>query len=197
MPYSPEIIEKALKVFKEDGIVIFPTDTVWGIGCDLNSPLAIKKLYEIKGRPKDKPTAVLISSLLQAEKIAEIPEQARPLIKRFWPGALTLILPAKKDLPEIILGKTKSVGLRWPDFPLLTSVIENLEKGLVAASANFAGKAAPLRKELLDQRLIEQVDLVLPGEAGGQSPSTVLDLTVKSFKVLREGMLKIPQAFSP
>lgn len=197
MPYPPEIIEKAFKVFKEGGLVIFPTDTVWGIGCDLNSPLAIKRLYEIKKRPKDKPTAVLVASLLQAERIAEIPEKARPLINRFWPGALTLILPAKKDLPEMILGETKSVGLRWPDFPLLTPIIAKLEKGLVAASANFAGKAAPLRKQLLDQRLIDQADLVLSGEAGGQPPSTVLNLTVQPFKILREGALKIPQAFSP
>jgi len=118
-----------------------------------------------------------------------IPSVAKPVVVVMGANCETLVI-------LMILGEARSIGLRWPGFPLLTDIIENLEKGIVAASANFAGKAAPLKKELLDQRLIEQADLVLSGETGGQPPSTVLDLTVQPFKILREGALKIPQAFS-
>lgn len=189
--FDKKTIEKAVETFKKGGIVVFPTDTVWGIGCDLTLLAAINKLYEIKKRPKNKPTAVLVAGLKQVRRIAKIPKKAQELIQKFWPGALTLVLPAKENLPKVFLGEKKTIGIRWPDFEPLTAIIKNLEKGIVAASANFAKQPAPTRKGLLDSRLLERVDLVLPGEAGGQPPSTVYDLTCSPPKILRKGPVKI------
>jgi L-threonylcarbamoyladenylate synthase len=180
-------LTKALAILKKGGVLIFPTDTVWGIGVSLQRPEAIKKLYQIKKREKDKPTAVLVKDKQMACQLGEINLQAKKLMARYWPGGLTLVVKAKAGLPKEILGPGGTVGLRQPDHQLLLKLLAKLATGLVATSANFSGEAAPLDRKSINQNLIAQASMVLEGEAGAKPPSTVLDTTVTPFKVLRQG----------
>lgn len=184
-------ISEAAGILQSGGIVIFPTDTVWGIGASLNNPQAIKRLYQIKKREKTKPTAVLVGSFFQAEQLGEITQKAKELIKKHWPGGLTIIIKAKQSVPRVVQGKTGAVGLRIPDHKLLLKLLDKLGTGIAAGSANFAGRPAPASRGMIDQRLIERIDLVLEGECGGRLPSTVIDARDKVFKIIRQGSVKI------
>lgn len=182
-------IHKAVKILQGGGVIIFPTDTVWGIGASINRLDAIKRLYSIKKREKTKATAVLVDNLATADRLGVIDQKARKLIDKFWPGGLTLIVRAKENIPEIICGRNKTIGLRQPNHPIALKLLEEMKTGLIASSANFAGKAPPVKKELLDRTLIDKVDFLVSGESGGKPPSTVLDTTAKPFKMIREGQI--------
>ena len=178
-----EKINKAVSILKAGGVVIFPTDTVWGIGASINNPAGIEKLYKIKKREKDKPTAVLISDLNMANSIGKINKRASELINKYWPGGLTIIVKSKNNI--------ETIGLRQPNHQLALALIKKLGVGLIASSANFSGKTPPLKKEQLDGKLIDLADYVLPGESGAKPASTVIDTTKNPFVILRQGAVKL------
>lgn len=194
-----EVVEKAAQALREGGVIIFPTDTVWGIGAALNRKDGLSRLYAIKGRARDKPTAVLVESLDKARGLGEFSRQASKLAKEYWPGAITIIVRARPGaVPSIVRGATNSVGLRIPDHELTRNIIRRLGTAIVAGSANYAGAEAPRRFELIDRRLLATVDYVIVpqagtsgAEAGGQLPSTVVDASKKPLAILREGPVKI------
>lgn len=183
------IINKAVKVFKNGGVVIFPTDTVWGIGVSIDQLDAIQRLYQIKKRRKSKPTAVLVGSFSQAKALGKINKTARNLIKKYWPGGLTIVVKAKKGVPKIIQGKKGTVGLRMPNDKLILKILQKLGKGIVASSANFAGQTIPATRKEINSYLIKTADLLIEGESKGDLASTVVDFSKKPFKVLREGII--------
>lgn len=186
-----ELINKAVEVLNNGGVIIFPTDTVWGIGASIKRLDTIERLYEIKGRPKNKPTAVLIGDVSQAAEIAHVDEKAKDLISKFWPGGLTLVVKAKPSVPAIIKGLGGTIGIRMPDHKLVLRILNQLGCGIVAASANFAGQPPPTKEEMIDQRLIDLCDFLVKGACGGSLPSTVLDVTVDPYKIIRQGPIKI------
>lgn len=187
----PEIVS----LLKAGGVVVFPTDTVWGIGCALNIPGAIKKLYLIKKREPEKPTALLVADLKMAEQYGTINKQARELAGKHWPGGLTLVVGTKRNkVSKLVLGGTKRVGVRVPNHAPLRQVIEGLGCPLVASSANFAGMTPPLTQGQLDPSLLEAVDGVMEGEAGSQLPSTVVNVLEDSVRVLRQGLVSVQSA---
>jgi len=184
-------LEQFAQIIKNGGVVIFPTDTVWGLGCSVERVDAIKKLYTIKQREPNKPTAILIGSSEQAEKYGVFNEQALSLTKVHWPGALTVVVQATKAVPLEIQGEQKTVGIRHPNFKFVEELTQLVGAGIVAGSANFSGGASPFKKEELDPELIKLIDAVYDGECGGQLPSTVVDCTVTPLKVMREGAIKL------
>lgn len=183
------MIDKAVGVLRKGGVIIFPTDTVWGIGCSLDKPQAIKKLYQIKKRDQSKPTAVLIGSLDQAKKLASFTPQALKLAKKYWPGGLTIVIKAKKSVSQLIQGEKGTIGLRMPDNELLLKILRKLNSGVVASSANFSGQPIPKTMTQIDSSLIKLSDLLVTGKAGGSLASTVIDLTSKPPQILRQGIL--------
>lgn len=184
-------LHQVVHTLKNGGIALFPTDTVWGMGCSLQRLDAIKRFYTLKGREPSKPTAVLVGSVQMAETIALFTPKAKQLAQLHWPGALTIVTPVKPGVPSEILGETGKIGVRVPNFPLVQELADLLETGIVTGSANFAGAPSPDRKELIDQRLLELADMVLDGECGGQLPSTVVDASSESLQILRQGELRI------
>lgn len=180
------------RVFQKGGIVIFPTDTVWGVGCVVNNPQAIKRLYEVKKRDADKPTSLLIGQKKWVDDLADhVSSEAREMINRYWPGGLTLIFKAKKSVPRTIMGKGETVGLRMPNHPKLLEIINKVGCPILGPSANFSGEKPPNSVKDLSTQLIEGGDLVFEGEAGQGARSTIVDVTSKPFKVLRTGVVKI------
>jgi L-threonylcarbamoyladenylate synthase len=184
-----KVIEQAVRMFKEGKVGVFPTDTVYGVGVIIDDVLAIERLYKLKGRPKTKPTPVLVGSISQAEELVrEIKPEVRKLMEKFWPGGLTLVLLAKKEkVPEIVRGGGETIGVRMPNHPLLLEILKALGKPILGPSANFAGKRPPKEFFEIDPVFLARVDLVVSGECGLGTPSTVLDVTKKLWKIIREG----------
>jgi L-threonylcarbamoyladenylate synthase len=178
--------------------VAFPTETVYGLGADARNPEAVKRIYEVKGRPPDHPLIVHISSISQLEKWAiNIPEYAIPLARAFWPGPMTLILRRSEIAEDFITGGQETVGLRVPSDPIALALIQEFEKisdsAIAAPSANRFGQVSPTSAADVEEELGEHLsnsDLVLDG---GNSvigiESTIIDCTGAIPAILRSGLI--------
>lgn len=187
-------IQKAIKILNEGGIVIFPTDTVYGIGCRLDNPKALEKLFSIRNRPAEKAVLAVVDSIAMAQEyLLPIPEDVNSqLMQQYWPGCLTIVLPCNKEkVPSVARGGGDTLGVRQTNHPVLLEMIKGVGVPLVAPSANFAGEATPKTFQELDSNLLSMVDFVVEGECGGDMPSTVIDCSVKPWKILREGAIRV------
>lgn len=189
-----KIPQTIANLFNQGKLIIFPTDTVWGVGCSLEHQAAISRLYRLKHRVLAQPTAVLIANPDQAERLGQFSDRVKSAAQQIWPGPVTLIVPATDQAPEAIIGQEKKIGLRIPDHPWLLQVLESVPSGVVATSANFAGRPEPLNQNLIEPEFRSQVDVVVEGvEAGEQAASTVVDTTTRPPTVLREGSIGSPE----
>lgn len=184
-------IQKAVKILSEGGIIGFPTETVYGIGVDGESEEAIKKLYKIKGRDPQKATQLLIGDVSWIDRYCKnYPRQIFLLLNKFWPGPLTVILLASNNLPSILLGSGKTVGLRVPDHPVALKLLHRFDRGIAASSANPQGFTPANNIEEIRKYFSSNVKIIV---AGGLKPSgtssTVLDVTSWPPKLIREGAL--------
>jgi len=179
-------------------LVAFPTETVYGLGADAGNEMAVKKIYQVKGRPSDHPLIVHISDLKQLDKWArEIPEYAIKLARSFWPGPMTLILPRTQLAKDFITGGQDNVGIRIPDQTLALALLTEFEKqggaGVAAPSANRFGKVSPTTAAAVEAELgafLDSKDLILDGgacEVGVES--TIIDCTTQSPIILRPGAI--------
>lgn len=178
---------------KTGGVVIFPTDTVWGVGCRFDNVEAVKRVYQIRNRPEEKAVPVLVSSLFQAQEyFTDLPEKVTTLLKNYWPGGLTVVYFAKQDrvLPEV-RGGGETVGLRMPNKIELLKVIKGVGVPILGPSANFSGGKTPTNKNELDTNLIKLADMVMEGECDGNLSSTVIDCTKTPWQVIRQGAVLI------
>lgn len=186
-------IDIAIKTLNKGGIIIFPTDTAYGIGCRMDNKEAVEKLFKIRKRQKNKPVPILISSIEMAEKyLISIPKDVKELMNKFWPGALTIVFPCKTGLAHsLIRGGGKTLGVRMPDNKMLLEIIKKIGVPILGPSANLSGEETPYKLSEIDKKLIEQVDFVLTGKTKHKKPSTVIDCSKKPWKILREGVIKL------
>ena len=187
-------VDEAVQVLNRGGIIIFPTDTAFGIGCRMDNQEAVEKLFKIRNRPATQPTPVLVSDLEMAQAyVKEIPEDViRNLIKPFWPGVLTIILKANLDrVPLLVRGGTETVGVRMPNNPIIGELIDKVGVPVLGPSANFHGTNTPYELKDLDPKLIALVDYVLEGQCSVKQVSTVIDCTQTPWKVLRQGAVSV------
>lgn len=187
-------IEEAVRVLNEGGIIIFPTDTAFGIGCRIDNEKAIKKLFAIRKRPGFMATPVLVDSLEMAkEYVLEIPKDVKEkLIDKFWPGALTIVLQSRIEMvPELVRGHGTTVGVRMPDNPIILEIIKGVGVPILGPSANFHGRNTPYEYQNLDNKLIKLVDYVVKGECLLKQPSTVINCAKTPWEILRQGALKV------
>lgn len=185
------IVEKTIQVLKNGGVVIFPTDTVFGIGARIDHEQAVERIFMLKKRSVTQAVPILVSSITMAKAYAEVSPEVERLMARYWPGGLTIILPAKKNVPTSITGGTHTVGLREPNHHVLCNIIEKLGVPIIGTSANLHGEPSPTSVSELDPRLTPLVDYILPGECGGKKSSTILDCTRLPWKVIRQGIVEI------
>ncbi len=172
-------------------VIIFPTDTVYGIGCPIFDIKGIEKIYKIKHRSKDKPLACLCSSLEQIEEIAQLNPNIRNLIEQCMPGALTLILPAKTNVLEAIGYKT--IGVRIPNSSLALQLL-NAHGPMLTTSVNESGEMPLNDYETIVAQYQDVVDKIYPPQKNSSNiSSTVIDLTTGEMKLLREGTLAFEQ----
>lgn len=171
------------------GPVIFPTDTVYGLGARADREAAARRVYEVKGRPAHLALPVLVGSVAGARRVAaEWPEAAQRLAAAFWPGPLTIVVRRREDLSPLVTGGADTVGVRQPDYAPLLEWLEACDFPLAVTSANPSGAAPAVRAEDLPGELVAAVDLVLDGgPCPGGIPSTVVDVTSPLPRVLRPG----------
>lgn len=188
------ITKKAIAIIKNSGIVIFPTDTAFGIGCRIDDEQAVKRLFTIRKRAETKAVPVLVSSITMAQEyLMPIPHDvSEQLMKPFWPGALTIVLESRNDkVPQLVRGGGDTLGVRIPHHKTALSLINGVGVPLIGTSANFAGEKTAYTVEELDADLVQQVDFVVPGICKIKKASTVIDCTKKPWKILRQGAVKI------
>ncbi len=188
---DPRAVREAAEIVKRGGLVVYPTDTVYGLGCDPLNPEALEKLFQAKERPRGKPVPVLVASPRDAERIAYVTEEARALMEAFWPGPLTIVLEAKPELPHDATGCTGKVGVRMPNHRVALMLIEMSGGLLVGTSANKSGMPSPKTCEEALHWLYGRVDVALDsGPAPGGKPSTVVEITERGLIVHREGPIE-------
>ena len=187
-------IEKAVKILNQGGIIIFPTDTAFGIGCRVDREDAIKKLFAIRKRPRDQAVPVLFDNKEAIKKfVTEIPSDVEEkLMDRYWPGALTIVMSCLTDrVPVLVRGGGKNIGVRIPDNETILSIIKKTGTGILGPSANFHGEATPYAFEDLNPELVGLVDYVVPGECKLKNASTVIDCSGNEWQIIREGAIKL------
>lgn len=183
--------EEAVAVLRAGGIVAFPTDTVYGIAVALRSAGGIERLFHVKRRPPERGIALLLADAEQANEVGLMDAAARRLAQAFWPGPLTLVLPARAgaDLPAALTGDAATVGVRLPDHPTPRALAAALGP-VPVTSANLSGAPDLTDAVAVFESLGDRIDLILDGgRTRGAVPSTVVDLTVNPPVVLREGAL--------
>lgn len=188
---TTEEIEKAADVIRNGGLVAFPTETVYGLGANALDSDAVGKVYSAKGRPSDNPMIVHISSKNDVLELTDrITEDMKKLMDAFWPGPLTMVVPAKPVIPKVTTGGLETVGIRMPSNPVAAELIKKAGVPIAAPSANLSGKPSPTKFSHVVDDLDGRIDGIIAGEecqAGIES--TVVDMTEEIPVILRPGVI--------
>ncbi len=186
---DPNSLPQALEILQGGGVIAFPTDTVYGLGCRVDSSQSIDRIYQIKERDLAKAIPVLIGDVAHLARVSTgLGGTARKLAARFWPGALTLVVPRNPELPAN-LSQLPTIGVRMPDHPFALALLRSAGP-LATTSANLSGLPSPVTARDVLNQLEDRVDLVIDGgSCPGGVPSTVVDCTGVDPRILREGAI--------
>ena len=189
-PQNPQerLIRKISEILQRGGIIAYPTDTHYGIGCDILNKRSIERIYQLKQRSKNQPFSFICSDLKNISHYAKVSNYAYKTMKRLLPGPYTFILEGSRLVPKIMLTKRKSAGIRVPDHPICISLVKALGNPIISTSATL-----PDGSQLFDASLIQDVfkgrlDAVIDGGAVSGKPSSVISLINDEPEVIREGM---------
>lgn len=196
-PYEPEprLIREAASVISRGGLVVFPTETVYGLGANAISEEAVRNIFEAKGRPTDNPIIVHIhDESWLSELVCDVPDRAWKLIKRFWPGPLTIVLKKSAKVPYITTAGLETVGIRMPSHPVANMLIRESGVPIAAPSANLSGSPSPTTFKHAFVDMYGRVDIIIDG---GKTPigveSTVIDVSVDPPELLRPGGISLEE----
>lgn len=187
--FKDENIKKITEKFEVGNLVAFPTDTVFGLGASIERLETVRRLYTVKQRAFSNPSQLLIADLTQLSRyVIDVSHKANFLIKRFWPGPLTIIFPASLEVPHLLCRDGK-VAIRTPGDELLCKLIKKLDCAIVSSSCNFKGESPPQSFEAINPKLLKNIDVVLDGKVILGKESTIVDATGPTIQVLREGAI--------
>ena len=188
-------MKEIVEVIKDGGVVIMPTDTIYGIIADATNEYAIQRVYEMKKRNENKPMLMLVNSIEMLEKyVSSINDIERKLIDELWPGALTIIFK-KRNVSDLLTGGLDTVGIRFPDNKLLIDIMNELNVPLLSTSVNVSGDESATCINNINNLILDNVDYVYDvGECKGE-PSTIVVVNDNELKVLREGVIKSNEIF--
>jgi tRNA threonylcarbamoyl adenosine modification protein (Sua5/YciO/YrdC/YwlC family) len=184
---QPRLVERAVTVLSEGGLVAFPTDTYYALGCDLFDKRAIERIYQLKQLPRTHELSFMCADLADVSRYAIVDNAAYRVLRRKTPGPFTFVLPATRLVPDLVLRRQKTVGIRIPDSPIALAVVTALEHPVISTSA-----ATPDGEVLIDARDIKDrlghgLELILDGGYKPNEASTVIDLTGAQPAVVRQG----------
>ena len=182
-------IEQGVDVLRKGGLVAFPTDTVYSLAARYDDEKAVAKVYQLKQRPRQIPLPLLLADTNQIDDMAvDVPPIAWLLAGRFFPGALTLVLPKAANVPDIVTGGGNTVALRMPDHPVPLEIIKGVGVPIVGTSANLHGQPSPVIAEEVRKQLGDKLDVVIDGgKCPGGRESTIVDVTGEVPKIIRQG----------
>ena len=188
---QPRKIQKVVDILKKGGIIAYPTDTLFGLGCDINNSKALKQISNICGKEKTSTFSFLCSSFSQANEYAKISKNAFRIMKRMLPGPYAFILPATSLVPKKIVPKRKTVGIRIPDNKVCQSIIESMGTPLANTSIDFIETKSARNAYSIEELIGNRIGTIINSEACDNIPSTVIDLTDNEPIVIREGKGKL------
>lgn len=183
---EPRKIRRAVDALASGGLIAYPTDTVYGIGCDLFNKKAIDKLYQVKGMQRSQQLAFLCGDLGEVAKYAVINDYEYRILKKYLPGPYCFILHTTNEVPRIIQTPRKHVGVRIPNHPVALALVQELGRPIISSTAARPGQPPFIDPKELDLEF-KGLDLVLDGGVGGDAPATIIDLTSDHPIVVREG----------
>jgi tRNA threonylcarbamoyl adenosine modification protein (Sua5/YciO/YrdC/YwlC family) len=186
---EPRHIARATEILKAGGVIIYPTDTVYGLGCSIEDKNAIEKIYLIKRQRQDKPFSFVCADLTHISEYAHVSNAAFKLMKRLIPGPYTFILPAArmKHLPRILVSKRRTVGIRVPDSPIALALVRSLGHPILSTSVTTDDGQILNNPEEIAHLFRNRVELIIDGGILVSDPSTVIDLTTDTPTIVREG----------
>ena len=185
---QPRLIDQAVDVLRRGGIIAYPTDTIYGIGCDIMNKKAIEKIYRIKQRNKNKPFSFICSDLKNISNYAKVSNYAYKTMKRLLPGPYTFILEGSRMVPKIMLTKRKTAGIRVPDHEICLRLVEGLENPIISTSASMPDGEIIHDPSLLHDHFGVNIDLVIDGGPVSDEPSSVVSLINDEPEVFRKGL---------
>ncbi|ORJ63461.1 L-threonylcarbamoyladenylate synthase [Geothermobacter hydrogeniphilus] len=192
MPINAEtpqlrLVRRVVETLTRGGVIAYPTDTIYGIGCDIFNKKGVRKIYQIKQRDARKPFSFICSDLSEVANYARVSNFAFKLMKRHLPGPYTFVLEASRVVPDLLVTRQKTVGIRIPDNPIATAIVRELGHPLVTTSANLAGDEIIQDPADIEESLGKKLDLVVDGGILNSQPSTVISLVNDQPEVLRLG----------
>ena len=190
MPNDHEI-SRAAKIIRAGGVVLFPAKCLYGLAADAMNSEAVERVFQIKQRPRTNPLLVLIRDIHDLDGLVKsVPESARVLMDRFWPGDVTIVFHASDKLSTALTAGTGKIGIRMPQHPIAKALVKRAGVPITGTSANISGMEGCSSISMIDSKVLGQVDMVLnAGFLRGGKGSTVVDVTEKPLKILREGQI--------
>ncbi len=188
-PENPQLrlVRHVVDSLRQGGVVIYPTDTTYGLGCDIFNRKGVRKIYQIKQRDPRKPFSFICSDLAEVANYAQVSNFAFRILKRHLPGPYTFVLNAAKTVPESLTTRQKTVGIRIPDNQISRLIVQELGHPLVTTSANISGQNVIQDPEVIDEQMERMVDIVVDGGVSMGVESSVISLIDDRIEVLREG----------
>ena len=192
-PKHPEtdLISKVARILESGGVIGYPTETVYGIGCSAFNADSVNRIYDLKQRDKSKALILIAADVIQVgELVEDIPPAAELLIDNFWPGPLTIVFNASQRLQEFAFRKSKTIAVRIPDSTISLAMLKSCGFPLVSTSANRSGESDTTNAQDVLKIFGDELDLIIDGgETPAQMPSTVVDITRSPVKIIREGAI--------
>ncbi len=189
---QPGIVEHALEIIKDThGLIVYPTDTVYGVGCDATDPVALAKLEELRGKrtgsEAQKSFSMMVADLKMLERYAALTNEQRAILKEYLPGPFTFILKSSSKAPVALVSAHGTIGIRIPRNRLCKALVKGLKKPLITTSFNLPGEPVVTNPTEAPQALRDAVDVILDAETLATTASTVVDLTQTPPQILRQG----------
>jgi tRNA threonylcarbamoyl adenosine modification protein (Sua5/YciO/YrdC/YwlC family) len=184
---QPRLIRRVVEALAHGAVISYPTDTVYGIGCDIFSKSGIERIYQLKDRSRKKPLSFICSDLKDISRYAQVSDHAYRIMRKHLPGPYTFILEATKEVPRIMMSKRRTVGIRVPDNPICLSLVRELMHPIITTSANISDESPICDPKEIDTQLGRVLDLSIDGGALPNVPSTVIDLSSDTPFLVREG----------
>jgi tRNA threonylcarbamoyl adenosine modification protein (Sua5/YciO/YrdC/YwlC family) len=180
-------VERVVESLKGGGLIVYPTDTIYGLGCDIFNKNAIEKIYQLKGRERKKPLSIICADIKEIAKYAIIQDYAYRLMKKKLPGPYTFVLKARCEMPKTFLAKNKTVGVRIPDNKICQELVKKLGNPIITTSLNISNQEVLTDPKQFSKEMQNKIDIIIDCGPLPKEPSSVIDLSGEVPIILREG----------